>query len=131
MTDPLFMSPEHVAVMNARLGASEELARAAAGLTRSYVMAYRLTDARTGRVEHWVLHFAPHGVWFSLEPSETADLTFVGDYQRMIDTTRSRGDEDAAGLEVIGDTGMLDAVADVFALAHAVGAVPVTWPEWT
>jgi hypothetical protein len=131
MTDPIFMSAEHVEIMNRRLAASEEVAAVAAQMPRSYEVAYRLRDEKADRTEFWLMQLGPSGVRFALEPSESADLTFVGDYQRMIDSSRaSRGGETAdPGLEVLGDPTVLESIAEVFAAAQKVGAVPVSWPE--
>jgi hypothetical protein len=131
MSDPLFMSDEHVQLMNSRLAASPEVASAAGTMDRSYELAYELHDPKAERTEYWLMHLGPDGVWFALEPSESADLTFVGDYRRMVEASRKArsGEQSDPGVEPIGDLTVLQTVAEVFAVAQQVGTVPVTWPE--
>ncbi len=124
------MSPDHVEIMNRLLAASTELAQTAASLPRNYDIAYRLYDARADRTEYWLMHLGQDGVWFALEPSDSADLTFVGDYHRMIETTRKSrvGEKGDAGLEVVGDLAVLQEIAEVFGVAQKLATVPVRWP---
>ena len=93
--------------------------------------AYRLHNAVADRTEHWLMHFGADGAWFSLDPSESAYLTFVGDYWQMIRASRAPGsdEEGETPMETLGDPTVLAAIAEVFALAHKACAVPVSWLE--
>jgi hypothetical protein len=128
-TPLLFMSPEHVAVMNEMLSEDEQVRQACSELDRPVTIAYELADGPDASAVHWSMTFADT-VRFGLAPIE-ADILFVGDWARMVRATRAGRDGDALdpGLEVVGDYAGFEAVAPVFAIAKRVATLPVEFPD--
>jgi pimeloyl-ACP methyl ester carboxylesterase len=129
---PRFMSPEHVAIMNARVARAAEVQRRCAALGRSYIVAYVLTDAPLGASAHWRVEAGPgSGVRFALGPA-TADVTIHCDYRAMLAATQdARAGRPASppGARTEGDAEALRAVAEILALARAAATVDVDFPE--
>ena len=123
------MSPEHVAIMNARLLDADAVRAACAELEKPLTLGYELTDGPDGETVFWTMAFEDT-VRFSLD-SEPADLLFKGDWARMIRTTMAsrRGEQDDPGLETVGDLEVMTTVAPAFAAAQAVGTVAVQFPD--
>ena len=129
MSDPVFMSAEHVAAMNAVLAADGTVRAACAALAKQVTIAYELSDGPGGTTVYWSIAFA-ETVRFGLEPT-AADLVLRGDWARMVHAAKANRQgqvEDPAVLPV-GDVTVMQAVAPVFALASNVATLPVVFPE--
>ena len=126
-----FMSPEHVTTMNALLEESADVRAAACELDRDYVLAYRLSDALDGRMEHWTMTLGPDGVRFALEPAAAPDLEVQAAYAEMIRSVqRARaGEPPETELTPVGDLAVLERIAPVYAVAQQVATVAVEFPE--
>lgn len=123
---PLFMSPEHVAIMNERLALSAEVKYILATLDHPLSMAFELTDGPDGETVHWSLVFAGTAR-FGLQPHPSADVTMRGDWTSMIRQTMGQ----PTNSEVT-PHGNLDALPKILELVEAIrphGAVPVTFPD--
>jgi len=129
MDKPVFMSPEHVAAMNAILEKDDAVRTACAELEKPLTMGYALSDGPDGETVYWAMTFTDT-VRFSLEKVD-ADLLFTGDWTRMVRASRdSRGGQTTdPGVEAVGDLAVLQSTGRVFALAQAVATVPVEFPE--
>lgn len=128
-TRPMFMSPEHVARMNAILAADEAVRRACSELDAPVMLAYALADGPGGETVHWTMSFTDT-VRFGLEAVE-ADLLFTGDWQRMIRASKAsrEGSPQGPGVIPVGDLTLLETVGPVFALAQGVATIPVEFPD--
>ena len=124
-----FMSPEHVAAMNAILEADENVRAACAELEKPVTLGYRLTDGPDGETVHWRMTFTDT-VRFSLDDTE-ADLLLTGDWATMVRASRAQreGQVIDPGVVPTGDLSAIQATSRVFALAQAVATVPVAFPE--
>jgi hypothetical protein len=129
MSKPLFMSPEHVATMNAILDTDAAVRKACAELEKPLTMGYELSDGPGGETVYWSMTFTDT-VRFGLEKTD-ADLLFTGDWANMIRATMSsrQGKPVDPGVVPVGDMGVLQAIGPVFALAQGVATVPVEFPE--
>jgi len=129
MSKPGFMSPEHVAAMNAILEKDAAVRAACAELEKPVTMAYELADGPDGDTVWWSMTFTDT-VRFGLEKTD-ADLLFTGDWKRMVRASKSSRDGDATdpGVVPVGDLAVIQATGRVFALAQAVATVPVEFPE--
>ena len=130
MSHLVFMSPEHVAAMNDKLAASDEVRKAGAQLDRTYTMAYVLSDGRDGGDEYWLMSLGPSGAQFALEPKPDADIVFRGDWRAMVDASRAarEGRQVDAGVAVEGDPEVVAVVGPVFSAAQQVATLEVDWP---
>ncbi|MFD9949895.1 hypothetical protein ACFWYW_29585 [Nonomuraea sp. NPDC059023] len=131
MSTPVYMSHEHIEQMNDLLARSDEVAAACAELDRDYVIAYELGDGPGGTV-FWVLSFDRiTGARFSLDEPAHADVTFAGDWRRLVRAGQAhrQGTEVDPAVEVRGDPGVLDAVSPAMAVARRAATVDVEFPE--
>ena len=134
MPAPVFMSREHVALMNEKLAASAEVKRICQALRRELALAFELANGPGGDPTWWVLTFTDVAR-FSLEPSPAADVILRGDWAHMIRATLSPGTvpTDALGVpEGIvphGNVSVLPQIMELLAAIRPHGAVPVTMPE--
>jgi len=128
MSDPLFMSPEHVDLMNERLEANAVVRGACAALPGAASMGYCLHDGPDGDPVHWAVFFSDT-VRFSLS-EQPCDLLFTGDWRAMIASVRAaqRGQVVDTGLVASGDETLLESLGQVLAVAQS-AAVPATLPE--
>lgn len=128
-----FMSPGHVASMNALLTGARDVLRHCQALGRRYVVAYELTDGPAGAAVHWRVSFDPViGVRFGLTaPATDPDVVLRGDWCAMVRASAARraGTGAAPGLRIDGDPGVLVAVGPALEAARAVATVPVTFPD--
>lgn len=125
-----FMSPEHVAEMNRRLAASDEVRAAAAKLPQTYVMLYRLHDGPDGGYVFWSTEFSPSkGVTFGLE-ERTADLVLNADWRGTVNASAAarEGREIENDVVALGDFDMVNVIAEVFTVSREVATVDVTFP---
>lgn len=129
MADPLFMSPEHIAIMNDRLAASVEVREICSDLERPISLAYVLADGPDGQTVHWTVSF-DETVSFGLEPKD-ADVTLRGDWTRMVRTSRGarEGEDSDPGIVPEGDLALLAKIQELIGAIHPYGAVPVTFPD--
>jgi len=116
----LFMSVEHVELMNRLLADDAASLEACAALPRRYTLAYELS--RDGGTVWWTMDFDPKtGVRFGLvAPEQPADLTFHGGYRAMLDATaRSKaGEQVPMPLTTSGDLKVMEVVGAAFAAAR-------------
>ncbi|MBP2367501.1 hypothetical protein JOF36_003197 [Pseudonocardia parietis] len=91
MSTVRFMSPEHIAAMNALLEDAPAVRAECARLPRPRVVSYALTDGPDGQVVHWTMTFSDT-IRFSLEKASAPDVRFVGDWARMIRATSAGRD---------------------------------------
>lgn len=132
MTAPLFMSRAHVDTMNELLADAAHVRTACGELDRGYVVGYELHEGPEGRTVYWSMVFDPHtGVVMGLEEPDLADVTFVGDWARVVAASAAgrRGEQRDPGVDVRGDPTVLDRVGDAFAAAQRVATVDVTFPD--
>jgi hypothetical protein len=129
MSKPVFMSPEHVAAMNAILEGDAAVRTACAELEKPFTMGYALSDGPHGETVYWAMTFTDT-VRFSLEKTD-ADLLFTGDWARMVRASRDNrsGQATDPGVEAVGDLNVLQTIGPVFALAQAIATIPVEFPE--
>lgn len=126
------MSPEHVELMNRLLAGDSASREAAAGLDRTYVIAYRLTNGPGGETVWWQMRFDPtHGMRFELrEPPGPADLTLEGDWAAAMHMMREAkaGRPAENRLRAVGDAKVLEVVGPTFAAGQKAATVDTTFP---
>jgi hypothetical protein len=132
----IFMSAEHVAVMNGLLAkdACSASQRACAALERTYWMVYELDHA--GRTVWWSMEFNPTaGTRFHLAPPpQQADVLFRGDYAVILDGMRLAKAGQSSKEKVMelvtthGDPGALAKIGPAFAAAQACATVDAEIP---
>ncbi|WP_224388330.1 hypothetical protein [Pseudonocardia sp. ICBG1293] len=133
MSTVVFMSGEHVVRMNDLLRRSPDVREACAALDRDYTIAYELHDAPDGGTVYWVLAFERGtGARFSLEPSGTADLTYVGGWRAAIRAARAAragrtSDEDP--FELRGDPSVPARIAGAYRVAQRVATIGTELPD--
>lgn len=131
---PVFMSAEHVALINERLAQSAEVAEACSRISRPCDIAYLLQDTRANAPVHWSMHFGPDGAWLGLDPIDTPDVTLVGDYWKLIEASKraregGRRDDPDLDLKVVGDESIFETCGERFGLSQRISGMPVRWPE--
>jgi len=129
---PVFMSEQHVQIMN-RLLADDPLCREeAAKLDRAYVLAYRLAGGPAGQTVWWQMCFDPAGgIRFELrEPPQPADLTLQGDWSAMMRTMREvkEGRPAENPLTAVGNEKMMEKVAAAFAAGQKAATIATEIP---
>lgn len=132
LADPVFMSREHVRIVNRQLANADPVRRACADLDRSYTVGYELHQGPGSAVVHWAIVFDPvDGVRMELAKTEAPDLTYVGDWARVVRASAAgrRGKQLDPGVETRGDVGVLDTVGAAFAAAQEVATVDVRFPD--
>ena len=132
MTKPIFMSSQHVEIMNRLLDADADSKAECAKLDRSYWMVYELSDA--GGIVWWSVEFSPSaGVRFSLQPpGAAADILYRGDYRAVVQFTQ-RAKQGSGGEEPVtihGDPGVLTIIGPAFAAAGRAATIPSEFPEF-
>lgn len=130
MSALVFMSREHVDRMNDLLAGSADVLAACADLDREYEIVYELRNGPDGTV-YWVLRFdRASGARFSLNRTQNADLTYVGDWAEVIRSSRAarNGERVEPSLEVRGDPSVTDRVGTAYAAAQRVATIPVEFP---
>lgn len=94
MTDkPLFMSEEHVAILNGRLGESGAVLKLCAGLERDLCLLYKLADGPDGKPVWWRTDFTrAGGMRFSLAPGAAAPQVMIsGGYWDVLEAVQGKG----------------------------------------
>jgi hypothetical protein len=129
MTKLVFMSPEHVAAMNAILAGDRSVLEACAQLAKPVTMGYQLVDGPGGETVHWRVTIAKT-VQFSLGKGNS-DVLLTGDWGRVIRASQAQreGTECEPGVVPSGDLSLLASVAPVLAIASRVATLPVEFPE--
>lgn len=132
MTKPIFMSQQHVDIMNRLLEADADSKAECARLDRSYWMVYELSDP--GGTVWWSVEFSPSaGVRFSLEPPGAApDILYRGDYRAVVQATQ-RAKQGGGGEEPVtthGDVGVLSIIGPAFAAAGRAATIPSEFPDF-
>ncbi|GAB2600914.1 hypothetical protein GCM10027034_37590 [Ramlibacter solisilvae] len=130
---PLFMSEEHVRIMNDRLAKSDEVKNACAALPRDVLLAFRLVNEDTGAVHWWQMSFKQQGgVDFALgEPEGNADLLFESGYWAMLaNTAAQRAGEPLPEPQpqMTGDVSVMQLISTAFLATQRAAAVPVRMP---
>jgi ubiquinone biosynthesis protein UbiJ len=130
MSELLFMSQEHVDVMNALLQDAPTVEAACAALGGPRTLTYDLAGGPDGGAVTWTMRL-DRTVQFSLDRADDADVVFSGDWTRMIQATKGGRSGEAVdpGLTVSGDLQLVAQVGAVLDVARQVAAVPVTFPE--
>lgn len=131
MSQPIFMSPEHVASMNAILAGDEASKAACGALEREYLLTYEL-EHRSGTV-YWTMHFDPgYGVRFSLAPpAREPDVVFRGDYVESIRASAAAkaGRNVDMPWQMDGDQSAFEAIAEAFAVARRAATLDTQMPD--
>jgi len=127
MQKPRFMSPEHVAIMNAKLAKSAEVREILAVLERPLVVAFELTNGPDGETVYWSLALGDTA-HFGLAPCAGADITYCGDWKSMIQLTL--GQKPETDVVPTGDLDQLPKIMEVLAAIRPFGAVPVEFPRF-
>jgi hypothetical protein len=127
---PVFMSFDHVQIMNRQLAAGENVRAAMARLERRYVLAYELTGGPRGETIWWQLRFDPEtGGSFTLtRPEHPADLTMIGDWREVMDDFIAQKDVADFRWRAVGDDSFVTTVAEAFAAVQAVPPTPTRFP---
>lgn len=133
MNKPIFMSQQHVDIMNSLLDADADSKAECAKLARPYWMAYELRDA--GRTVWWSVEFNPQtGVRFSLAApaSESPDILYRGDYRAVVRATQRAKQQGGGELPVTthGDPGAMAIIAPAFAAAGRAATIASEFPEF-
>jgi hypothetical protein len=126
---PLFMSAEHVEMMNAVLDRSPDVRAACATLPRPLRMGYCLHDGPDGEPVHWTVSFADT-ISFSLD-EQPCDVLFTGDWRTMMLASASAAQRQElvdTGLVASGDETLIEPLGAVLAAAQS-AAVPATFPD--
>jgi hypothetical protein len=89
---PLFMSSQHVDLLNRRLVESEPVARLCSGLDRDLCLVYDLSDGPDGARVYWRTDFRRlGGIGFSLQRGAGAhDVVIAGRYWDVIDAVQGK-----------------------------------------
>lgn len=129
MSDPVFMSPEHIALMNALLEDNAAVRAECALLLKPLTLGYELVDGPRGETVYWSMAFTDT-VRFGLEQVD-ADLLFRGDWGRMLRASKSArdGGQEDPGVAPVGDLEVLTTIGPAFAVAQSVATVPVQFPD--
>lgn len=132
MSKPIFMSAQHVEIMNRLLGADADSKAECAKLDRSYWMVYEL--GASGGTVWWSVEFSPSaGVRFSLAPPRAAaDILYRGDYRAVVQYTQ-RAKQGGVGEEPVtthGDPGVLTIIGPAFAAAGRAATIPSEFPDF-
>ncbi len=125
MSNPVFMSPEHVAIMNDRLAASPEVSEICAGIDGSLTLLYALADGPDGATVYWSVSITDTAR-FGLD-KVPADVTLVGAWRNMI--LASKGELNDPGITPEGDLDKLATVIGLIEQLRPIGAVAVEFPE--
>lgn len=133
MTAPLFMSQQHVDIMNRILAADADSKAECAQLARSYWMVYELNDG--GRTVWWSVEFNPNrGVRFSLQAPDTdaPDLLYRGDYRAVVKATQraKQGGDGEEPVTTHGDPGVMAVIGPAFAAAGRAATIASEFPEF-
>ncbi|MFD4640034.1 hypothetical protein ACFWN2_22160 [Lentzea sp. NPDC058436] len=131
---PVFMSQQHVDLMNEILAADEESRAECAKLDRAHWMVYELEDG--DRVVWWTVEFDPgRGVRFGLRPppADAPALLYRGDHRAVVEATRQgkrEGGGDAPPVTTHGDPEVLTTIAPAFAAARRAATIPSEFPDF-
>jgi hypothetical protein len=128
MTRPLFMSPEHVAILNERLDASSEVKRLCAEQAQDYVLLYVLHNNPTGQTEYRRTDIRRDGgVFLALALADgNVDASISGDYWKILDALAGKGTLPP----VDGDPDRIATIGKVLTSKEVKAcAVPVTFPR--
>lgn len=130
MTRFLFMSPEHVEALNARLAASEPVRAACARLEQDILILQRLTDEDGGPDVFWQVRFEREaGSSLRLGPPEREpDLTWTGGYWAMIAYMAARDLAQPAPLTASGDVTAMERAKEAWAASQAVAIKEIDFP---
>lgn len=132
MSKPIFMSPQHVDIMNRLLDADADSKAECARLDRSYWMVYELSAM--GGTVWWSVEFSPGaGVRFSLTPpGAAADILYRGDYRAVVQAMQraKQGDASEKPVTTHGDPGVLAIIGPAFAAAGRAATVASEFPDF-
>jgi hypothetical protein len=131
---PLFMSPEHVQILNERLENAKEVHETCAALPQDVLIAYRMVEEDTGKVHWWQMTFArKQGVHLALgKPAGEPDVLFESDYWSMVkgaSATDAGEQHSEPPPRISGDLALMQIVATAFETARRAARVPVRWPS--
>jgi hypothetical protein len=131
MSQPEFMSAEHVAAMNLRLRDDQAVRAACRRIDDGpHVMLYRLRDGSAGEDVLWAVH-VDETVRFELADHLHPDVVLTGDWWRMIEAVRAgrEGRAVEADLRVEGDLRVVASLMAVLDVARPVATMPTSLPE--
>lgn len=124
---PLFMSQQHVDVLNRRLSEAAPLKALCAGLDQDLILLYEMSDEADGHMVYWHTSITrASGVLFSLDRgSRTPDVVVRGGYWSIIDAVQGKG----AMPEPQGDATAIARIMAILASSEIRScAVQVVWP---
>lgn len=129
---PGFMSEQHVAIMNERAKQSSRLRELCAALERDYLWLQEMHDGE--HIHYWQLNFTrDRGFYFLIgKPQTEPDLTQRGQYSDMIRAIRQvavTGEMGDPHNDFIGDTSIIETLADIFAAAREVCQTEAKLPD--
>lgn len=129
---PMFMSAEHIALMNRALQASPAVQAACARLQSDLAVAFMLSDGPGGGAVHWcVMCSRQSGIVMGLGPTtRAADVVVRSDYRAMVRASQGArtGEGGASPMVVDGDPVVVATVMRLLALARTAGVVDVEFP---
>ncbi len=122
-----FMSPAHVAALNARFSQSNEVHSAAAKLSRDILWAMRLHDTISGRDIWWTTLYSPEkGCILGIgQPERAPDVQHAADYWALIAASKARGEgqEVEAPLTLeIGEPDFMAEIAEIYGACWTLGS---------
>lgn len=90
---PLFMSPQHVEVLNARLSTAPEVRELCASFEGDLCLLYELNDGPGSETTYWRTDFSrSDGIRFSLERGHgLPDVLISGSYWDIMEANQGRG----------------------------------------
>lgn len=131
MNRPIFMSPEHVGIMNDILEDDEASKAACRALEREYLVVYELEHGAD--TVYWTMRFDPEsGARFSLAaPERDPDVLFRGDYADTIRVSAAAkaGREVDMPWEMKGDSSVLEIIAEPMAAARGAATIDTRMPD--
>lgn len=133
MNKPLFMSTQHVEIMNGLLAEDADSKSECAKLDRRYWMVYELADAE--RTVWWSVAFDPAlGVRFSLTPPASGEplILYRGDFRAVVKATQrlKQGGDAALPVTTHGDPQVLTIIGPAFAAAGRAATIASEFPDF-
>jgi len=126
-----FMSPEHVAVMNERLRAADDVRVACRGLDQPRVMLFRLrTGPDKGRDIFWTLTYEDT-MQFALDEHTSPDIILTGEWQTMVRAVQAArvGEPAAPDLQMHGDPEVFAQLNEILDIARPVATLDTAIPD--
>ncbi len=128
----LFMSNEHIDLMNNLLAASPDIRSAISKLQQETIVTYELSNGPDGQTVYWTSSYAPDEFRLSLAPpSRPADITHRADWAQMVRAAKANreGRQVETEVQTIGDQQAFARVAHIFELGRQVATVDCEFPD--